>query len=614
MKRLIILVLTVSLVPPLQAQKLKVEKVEPAFWWVGMKNPNLELLVYGKDVGASQVEVSYPGVLLREVIHVENPNYLFIRLYIDPTTKAGTVEIIFKLLNKTAAIYNLELKERQPHKHRPITTKDVVYLLMPDRFANGDPKNDNSPLTSENADRSKPGGRHGGDLQGIAQNLDYISDLGATVIWSCPLLENNASQYSYHGYAITDFYKIDPRFGTNEDYARFVAAAHEKGIKIIKDLVFNHVSSEHYWMKDYPMQGWINGDKTFYQTNYQNPVATDPYASRYDFNRLHNGWFVQSMPDLNQKNPHIASYLIQHSIFWIEFADIDGIRMDTYPYPDRHFMSQWMAALKAEYPDFFVVGEVWVDDPAYLSYWQQNTRNKDGYQSNLESVTDFPLFNAMNAAFGGGNTFALYKTLNQDFLYENPNNLLTFIGNHDTDRALGIYNRSIPKLKLAVATLLTTRGIPQLFYGDECLMDYQGDHGLLRADFPGGWSNDKVNYFTQKGLSEEQKDFLAYLKKILAWRKTADAVHSGKLTHFIPRQEFAPEEANTYVYFRHNQMSCIMVIINNQDKAYTLNAERFAEFLSPYRSAIEIISGTTLTDLSRFALSPNTAYILELKK
>jgi glycosidase len=595
----------------LYAQNL--EKVEPAFWWVGMKNPNLQLLIYGKNIGQTQASLSYPGVKLIGAYTVENPNYLFVNLEISPQAQAGTFEIQFHLQNKKIATYNYTLKSRKPRTARPISSQDVVYLIMPDRFANGNPANDNHPQTTEKADRTKPGGRHGGDIKGMSDRLDYLKNLGVTAIWHCPVLENNSPQYSYHGYAITDFYKIDPRHGSNEEYAAFVAKAHEKGMKVIKDLVFNHIGSEHIWMKQTPTSNWINGNKTYSQTNYHNPTATDPHASGYDLNRLHNGWFVESMPDLNQKNEYLANYLIQHSIFWIEYADLDGIRMDTYPYPDREFMARWNREVLEQYPNFYIVGEVWVDDAVHLSYWQHSDKNQDGYRSNLFSVTDFPLYGGFNSAFGGGYTYGLYKVLNQDFLYQDPNKLLIFLDNHDTDRALGIYNGNIAKLKMALATLLTTRGVPQIFYGLEALFDQKGDHGLLRADFPGGWPDDKVSLFESKGLTQTQKDFGEYLKKLLHWRKTAHLVHSGKLTHFIPRNDSSAEELNTYVYFRHSEKGCIMVIINNQDKAHKLSGKRFSEFLDSYQKAKDVISGKTFQYLNSFDLEPNTAYILELE-
>ncbi len=595
----------------LKAQNL--EKVEPAFWWVGMKNPNLQLLAYGKDISKTTPRLSYGGVRILSSKALENPNYLFVDLEISPQAQAGSFEIEFLTQNKKVASYRYELKARKPRKAQPIGNQDVVYLIMPDRFANGNPSNDNHPQTLEKADRSKPGGRHGGDIKGMQNSLDYLKNMGITAIWHCPVLENNSAQYSYHGYAITDFFKIDPRHGSDQEYVDFVAKAHEKGLKVIKDLVFNHIGSDHIWMKETPSSDWINGNKTFSQTNYHNPTATDPYASAFDFDKLHNGWFVESMPDLNQKNEYLAKYLIQHSIFWIEYADLDGIRMDTYPYPDRYFMARWNKEVLEQYPDFYIVGEVWVDDAVHLSYWQHSDKNKDGYRSNLHSLTDFPLYGGFNAAFAGGYTYGLYKVLNQDFLYQDPSKLLTFLDNHDTDRALGTYNGNLAKLKMAVAVLLTTRGVPQLFYGMEALFDQKGDHGLLRADFPGGWQNDKTNFFTQTGLSPQQKEFYAFLNNLLNWRKNKTVVHSGKLTHFIPRRQTSDEEFNTYVYFRHNPSDCLMIIINNQDRAYKLSGKRFTEFLSRYQSGRDVISGKTFDNLESFELEANTAYILELK-
>ena len=480
-----LLLFLVLLAGPTVGQKkaAQFQHVEPPFWWIGMKNTSLQLLFYNKDVNISeyQASINYPGVELKEVKKVSNPHYLFLTLEVSPAAKAGSVPISFSLGKKKFA-YQYELKVKDPAANRiqGFNSSDVIYLIMPDRFANGDIKNDSLPGMLEGAHRDKPEGRHGGDLKGITDHLDYIKDLGVTAIWLNPVLENNQPRSSYHGYAITDLYQIDRRFGSNEDYLAFINKSHQLGLKVIQDMVMNHIGNYHWLFKDLPEKSWIHQFPEFTRSNYQSSVVSDPYQSEYDANLISNGWFDTTMPDVNQTDSLFATYLIQNTLWWIEYAGIDGIRMDTYPYPDKNFMSRWVQEVLSEYPQFNIVGEVWFENNiSNTAYWQRGSNNKDGYQSTLPSVTDFPLCFTIPKALNEPTGFdtgmrKLYNTLCQDFIYPDPSNNLIFLDNHDMTRFFLSVGRDIRKLKMGLAFLLTTRGIPQLYYGTELLMDGDG--------------------------------------------------------------------------------------------------------------------------------------------
>ncbi|MCK5171690.1 MAG: cyclomaltodextrinase C-terminal domain-containing protein, partial [Bacteroidales bacterium] len=489
----------------------------------------------------------------------------------------------------------------------------VIYLLMPDRFSNGDSTNDNSDKMLEKANRNDYDGRHGGDIQGIINHLNYFNELGVTSLWINPLLENNQEKYTYHGYAISDFYNVDPRYGNNENYLDLVDKAHKKGLKIIMDVVLNHCGINHWWIKDLPTEDWIHQFSDFTQSNFRTPVLLDPYVSDYDKNLQQNGWFDRNMPDLNQQNKLLARYLIQNTIWWIENSGIDGIRLDTQPYADKDMVAEWAKAIFNEYPDFTIVGETWLQKIPITAYWQETNRNFDGYSSNIPVVTDFPLHYAMNEAFSEEQTWTegmakLYYILAQDFVYSNPMNTLVFLDNHDVTRVYSTLNKDIDKLKMAIAFQLTTRGIPSVYYGTELLMEgfSHEQHGKMRQNFPGGWPDDKVNCFTQEGRNEKQNDIFTYYSKILNWRKSNEVIHSGKLTHFIP-------ENNIYVYFRHNKDNCVMVILNNNNSNQTIITEKFTEIITNYNAGIEIISGSEITNLKQININKKSAMIIELK-
>lgn len=594
----------------------QIERVEPPFWWAEMQNQNLQLLVYGKDISNSRVTIDYQGIELVETVLVENPNYLFLNLRIKPEAKPGSVLINFQIGKKKPLEYRYELRERAKgsSERQGFNNSDVIYLLMPDRFANGNPANDNMPGMLEKADRSNPNGRHGGDLEGIRKNLDYFNQLGVTALWINPVLENNMPAVTYHGYAITDFYKVDPRFGTNEDYRNLIVEANKKGLRIIKDMVVNHFGTNHWMLKDLPMKSWINQWPEFTRSNYRGGTITDPYASKYDRKKMLRGWFDTTMADFNQDNPYVTNYLIQNTLWWIEYAGLDGIRMDTYPYSGREFMKKWMMAILAEYPNFSVVGEVWLNTSPQVAYWMEDACNADGYNSNLNYLFDFPLKYAIGSAFNENHGWSsglsrLYESLSLDFLYKNPSNIVVFADNHDADRLFTVLQEDIRKYKMAMAFLMTVRGFPQIYYGTEILMtglEHDG-HGFIREDFPGGWDGDKTNVFLRENLSPDQNEAWDFLRKLLHWRKDKKVIHEGKTTHYVP-------EENVYVYFRYNDNESVMVILNNNDESRTFTTERFAENLQGYKSGTDLIHRTHFDQLRMISVPAKSARIIDLKK
>lgn len=587
-----------------------IERVEPMFWWSGMKNPHLQLLVYGKGIGNTRVTVDYPGVTLKSVSQVENPNYLFVDLILLDT-QPGTFPIRFTEGGKIVAQYNYELKKREPGsaQREGFTAADAMYLIMPDRFANGNPANDYAEGMKEKPDRNFRGGRHGGDIQGLLDNLDYIAGMGFTAIWLNPLLENDQPSYSYHGYSTTDFYKIDARYGTNQEYRDFSLIAKEKGIKLIMDMIFNHCGSEHWWMKDLPSADWINQYPDYQITNHVKTLVQDPNGSEYDRNQMLNGWFVPTMPDLNQKNPFLATYLIQNSIWWIEYANLAGIRMDTYPYPDKEVMAEWNLRVLEEYPRFTNVGEEWHNNPAIVSYWQKGKKNLDGYDGQIPSMMDFPLQNAVARGLsepGTGGLMQIYDALAMDFQYPDPMNLVIFPDNHDMSRFYMQVKEDFDLFRMGIAYFLTTRGIPQIFYGTEVLMTHPGDdHGDIRADFPGGWKGDKVNGFTGAGMTTKQKEAQEFIRILLNWRKTKEVIHSGKTTHFLPFD-------GMYVYFRHMDNELVMVVLNKNPSQTVLKTGRLSEMLKGKSSAREVITGKTFTSLGELVLPARSVSVFEI--
>lgn len=591
----------------------KIERVEPPSWFTGMKETTLQVMVYGKEIGSFDVITDYPGVTITTLVKTDNPNYLFVNLDISSEALPGNINLNFTR-GKQKLIFNYPLLAHPSGTVRGFNTSDVIYLLMPDRFANGDPANDNVDGMLEKASRGNPNGRHGGDLKGISDHLDYIKDLGVTGIWLNPFLENNQPAFSYHGYSITDLYRVDPRYGSNEEFKNLVSKAHNMGLKLVMDMIFNHIGSGHWWMKDMPSVDWVHQFSSFTRTNYRASTYMDPYGSKTDMDHMEKGWFDKTMPDLNQSNPLVETYLTQNSLWWIAFFGIDGIRMDTYPYPEKNMMSRWAKRVTDEFPGFFIVGEVWYQQEALTAYWAYNKINSDGYKSNLPSVTDFPLSLATHSAFNEPDSWTdglarFYLVLSQDFLYPDPFRNVIFLDNHDLTRFFTQTGMRLDIYKMALPFILTTRGIPQFYYGTEIVMEgdkSRGD-GYLRKDFPGGWSGDTKNAFTGQNLSMVEKEAYTFTKKLLNWRKGKEVIHSGKLKQFIP-------ENNLYVYFRYNDKESVMVILNNSEKeTRTITRERYLEAMNGFKRGIEVITGAGIDDLSSFTIAPKTAMIIELR-
>jgi neopullulanase len=613
MKRTRFLLLLLILPLFISAQKSPL-RVEPPFWWAGMYHTELQILVYEPNISSLKVRINHPGILVKEVVAVDSPNYLFIYLDVSQASP-GFFQIEFMDGKKLRYTYQYELRKRDENAmfREGFDASDAIYLLMPDRFVNGEPGNDDLEGMLEKADKNNPDGRHGGDIQGIINHLDYIEDLGFTAIWLNPVFENNQPRYSYHGYAITDFYKVDPRFGTNEDYRRLVQEAEKKGIKIIKDMIFNHCGSMHWWMTDLPSKDWINLWPEYTRTSYRMTTIVDPHASDHDYDIMVKGWFDANMPDLNQHNRLLAQYLKQNTVWWIEFAGIQGIRMDTQPYAEKDFMAEWANYITVEYPYFRILGEAWMGIPAMVSYYQQGKINHDGYNSNIPSLFDFPLYDAVREAFNeepGWNEglMRLYNMLAQDFLYPDPYNLVVFPDNHDVSRIFSSLDQDTEKLKMLLTFIFTTRGIPMMYYGTEILMtglEHKG-HGGIRMPFPGGWPGDETNAFSSEGRNYEQNDVVNHIRKLLHFRQVQPALHYGWLMHFIPHD-------NVYVYFRYDEESSFMIVINSNEEEKSLDSKRFAEATNGYHVGRDVLTGFAYEIDKTWNVPGNSAMVLELK-
>lgn len=595
----------------------KIDKIEPSFWYVGMKNPELQLMVYGKNISSCDVSVNYPGVNLSSIVKLESPNYLLVYLTLDKDVKAGNIELTFTQGNKKEIkYYELKTRAKKGAERIGFDSSDVLYMLMPDRFANGNAVNDNDKaLSPSTADRKDPNARHGGDLAGIEKHLDYFNELGVTALWFTPVLENSMTGGSYHGYATTNYYKVDPRLGTNDEYKNLIDNAHNKGLKIVMDMIFNHCGSEHPWLIDMPSHDWFNFPdykKNFVQTSYKVMPHVDPYASDYDFKTMNDGWFVRSMPDLNQKNPHVLRYLIQNSFWWIEYAGIDGIRMDTYPYADFDGMAEWMKELNEEYPNFNVVGESWVTEPAYTAYWQKDSKLSAPRNSHLKTVMDFSFYDKINQAKNEESTEdwkglnRIYNNFVYDYLYPNPSSVMAFLDNHDTNRFLEDGN-DIAELKQAVTLLLTIPRIPQLYYGTEIMMNGRKNvsDGYVRKDFPGGWAGDAQNAFTKEGRTPIQNEIFDYISKLLHWRKDNAVISEGTMKHFIPQN-------GIYVYVRSFEGKAAIVILNGTSKEQVLPIKHYNEVLNNATTGKDIISEKNIDLTKDITLNPKQSMIIEL--
>lgn len=610
MKKILFLILTTT---SLFAQ---IDKVEPPFWYAGMHNPELQILFYGKNIAQNEVSVSNK-IVIKNIQKTENPNYVFVTI---DTKNCPAQDIIFSFKNNNKLAftkkYTLKARRENSASRKSYDASDLIYLIMSDRFANGNPNNDSDKSVTEKANRANPGGRHGGDIQGMINNLDYLKTLGATALWPTPLCEDNDKAYSYHTYGQSDVYKIDPRFGTNEEYLKLSSELHRRDMKLIMDYVTNHWGAEHWMLKDLPTYDWIHQFPGYAQTNYRMASQFDPNASETDAKLCMDGWFVKSMPDLNQSNPLVLNYLTQNALWWIEYADLDGFRVDTYSYNDKIAIAKWTKAITDEYPNFNIVGEVWMADQAQMAYWQKDSKIGaiQSFNSYLPSVMDFTLQDALSSAFNQDEAawdkgmIKIYENFTNDFLYPNTNSIMTFVENHDTNRFNEIYKNDFRKYQMAMALLATVRGIPQVYYGSEIGM--AGDKGKgdadIRKDFPGGWNGDPNNAFTKAGRTTEQEKYFAFTSKLFSWRKTNEAVHFGKMTHYIP-------ENNTYVYFRYTSEKTVMVVINNNNQTQTIKTARFQENIQNHTLGTDILSEKTFDLKSELTLEGKSVLIMELK-
>ncbi len=595
------------------ARAMEIKKVAPSFWWAGMKNPELQILLYGEDLALSDVSVSGEGIYLKETVRQDNPNYLL--LYLDLSeAKAQTFQILLKYGKKKLQIpYELKSRVRRGEDVNGFTSEDVLYLIMPDRFANGNPENDVvDGMREKKIDRADSFARHGGDIQGISNHLDYIADLGVTAIWLNPTQENDMESGSYHGYAITDYYQIDRRFGSNEDFCALVEKAHEKNLKVVMDMIFNHCGSENYLFKDKPSKDWFNYRSNYVQTSFKTASVMDIHASAFEKKIATDGWFTSVMPDFNQRNRHVARYLIQSSIWWIEYAGINGIRQDTHPYADFDFMSQWCKEVLDEYPYFNIVGETWLNSNVLVSYWQKNSKLAAPLNSNLPTVMDFPLQALMNQAFDeetgewGGGLYKFYDYQTQDLVYANPMNLLTFLDNHDTSRFAQTDEmaKNLKRYKQAMVFLLTTRGIPQIYYGTEILMtgDKGKGDGDLRKDFPGGWQGDTRNCFAKNGRTALENEAFEFTRQLLNWRKGNQVIGKGSLKHYSIQN-------GVYVYQREFNGKSVVVIMNGTDDSKELDLAPYQEIL-PRENTLDILTGKNVNLSGKLRLNGREILIL----
>ena len=618
----------------------KIDRIEPTDWFVGMKNPQVQLMVYGKDIRTADVTTDYPGVRIDSLVRLDSPNYLLVYMNVKDA-QPGTMNLKFNGKGvKQTVKYALKARKMRGEDYKGFTNADVLYMLMPDRFASsGTDKSKIKGMLPYSINRNEPSLRHGGDINGIRQHLDYFNDLGVTALWFTPVLENNSpdngKQSTYHGYATTNYYRVDPRFGTNDDYSALIEEAHAKGLKVVMDMIFNHCGFDHPWVKDMPTKDWFNYPEWLYpenqarnkktntidgaatvndkylQTSYKLTPVLDPYASQVDMKETVDGWFVPTMPDLNQRNHHLMTYLIQNSEWWIETAGIDGIRMDTYPYADRTAMAHWMEVLDEEYPNFNTVGETWVTEPAYTAAWQKDSKLSD-QNSYLKTVMDFAFYDRVNLAKneetdGWWNGFnRIYNSLCYDYLYKDPSHVMAFIENHDTDRFLGNGQDTLA-LKQSLALLLTMNRIPQLYYGTEVLMNgtKQITDGHVRRDFPGGFPGDKHNAFTKEGRTKEENQMFSWLSRLLHWRQGNELITKGKQTQFIPVD-------GVYVVARSLNGKAILTVLNGTSHQKKMQVARYAEIIKSTTTAKNILTGRNIDLTKDVTLQPRATMILEI--
>ena len=599
------------------ASEEQISRVEPLSWWTGMKTP-LQLMVHGPGISDYEVSIEgAPEVSVAAIHRAESPNYLFVDVAIAPDAVPGRYEIVLSDGGRVyRAPYRIAPRREASAERESFSTADLIYLLMPDRFADGNPSTDSTPDTREKADRAALFGRHGGDIRGMREHLDYIAALGATVLWPTPLLLDDQPEGSYHGYACADHYRIDPRFGTNEEYRGMVAAAHEKGLKVIMDVVTNHCGTAHWWMRDLPFADWIHQFPEYTGTNHRFSTNMDPHASEYDLHLQESGWFVPSMPDMNLDNPYVLRYFEQWAVWWVEYADLDGLRVDTYPYNEKGPMSRWCAAVRREYPKLNIVGECWTASIPQLAYWQGGNANRDGFDSHLPSVMDFPLQEALCRALASGSSrpgegmVRVYDCLSHDFVYHDLSKLVIFVGNHDTERIGDLLRRDPRRMKLALTLLATLRGIPQLFAGDEMMFtskDRSQGHGGLRVDFPGGWASDERNLFPAEGRTGVEKELFDFTQRLFQWRRGKSVIHHGRTMHFFPQD-------NTYAFFRYDDAEAVFVFINNARGKRRIPWSHYAEIARGLREGRNVLTGEPVTLSDATVVGPRQALVVEFRR
>lgn len=592
-----------------------IDRVDPPFWFTGMNNPEVELAFHGNNIAQfTDITVKGEGVRLDKITKTKNANYVFLLITIDAKAAPGKCTFHFRGgVKPKSTSFTYELKAKNTSVKRGLAEEDVIYLLFPDRFANGDTTNDNiAEMKEPRIDRNALKTRHGGDLQGVLNHLNYIQDLGCNALWINPVVENDQPYESYHGYAVTDPYKVDRRFGTNDLFVEVVNQCHQRNMKVVWDVVYNHWGNEHYMFRDLPDSNWIHWFPEFTRTNYRAEVLMDPYASEFDKKRMANAWFDKHMPDLNQQDPLLARYLIQNSIWWIEYAALDAFRIDTYAYPDQQFMRQLDEAIRKEYPDFFIFGETWVQGTPIQAWFPENALSNKPFSSAMQGVTDFQLYFAiikgLNEPFGWEEGLRRIElTLSHDYLYKNAQHLVTHLDNHDLSRIYSVLGENLNKWKMSQAMLLTLRGIPQIYYGTEILMKNMADpDAKVREDFPGGWPGDKVSKFAAEGRSEIENEAFNFMRTLLQWRKQNAWIGKAKLTQFVP-------EEDTWVYFRAAAKRSLMCVYNTDQKEKSLATERFAECLRGFSSGKDVLTGKEYDLKNALPLAPGGCLILDLR-
>ena len=626
----------------------QVTRVEPLSWWTGMKT-DLQLLIQGPDIASYEVSIPGNGLKVKKIHKADSPNFLFVDVEVCAKAPADTYYLVFSKDGQSFKYpYIIREREKGSAERESYTTADMIYLIMPDRFASAFQDNDTAwqggeyqdgsarpwavPTTTDDVDRQDPVARHGGDIQGMINHLDYLSDLGATAIWCTPLLLDNQPVESYHGYACADYYHIDPRFGDNEHYKTFVEKAHEKGLKVIMDIVTNHCGTAHWWMEDAPFKDWYHVNKPYMQMNALFSVYMDPNAAQCDRDRQESGWFVPSMPDMNLDNPYVLKYFQQWAVWWVEYAGLDGLRVDTYPYNEPDPMSKWCKAVTDEYPNLNIVGECWDYNIPQVAYWQKDNPNKNGFNSNLPSIMDFPLEHAIHAALCEEKVYwdegmtRIYTVLAQDFVYEDLSHMLIFFANHDHARSGDTWGADPRKMKLGLALLATLRGIPQLYYGDEMMFlerkDCPSHDGAKRIDFPGGWEGDGCDLFTALGRAQAPElyasaaDLHDYTRTLFRWRKGSKAVQEGKTLHFLSRRNEGSRNItdNSYSYFRYTDTDAVFVYINNNEEPRTLDWDHYSEFVSGPVKGTDVLTGEPVTLQNGVSVAPKSALIVEFSR